>query len=262
MATRKVTAAADEKTDPKLVKYEKLGQQKLAPFQKALQDLEITDDESYAAADELLASARRELRGWEDMMEEVLEPLRKAKTAADKVKAKVGKPLADFIDALRRQMGDFQRQKAIAAAAEQRKRDAEAEELRRKQEEAAAKLAAAAPGSKKAQILERTVDALAEAVEEAEAPVATTTKAEHSAVRRIKQWRIAGSSTGDPTKDKQPNHVQLMRIIKAVAAGKVPLEVITLDYSVINRQRLDDITVIADWEGFEVYEDVLVTGRG
>jgi hypothetical protein len=257
---RKATAAVTpDRTPTHLVKYEQKGLRALTPLEAEVSGLRVTTEAELAAADELRGAIRTQLKNWYDEMETVRKPLREAKAAADELTRKIGGPLEALLATVTERITAHVREKARLAQAEEQKRLGAQEETRKQLEEAARREEAAktpqlaARFTKEREKLEAKDEALS-------TPVAAAPVLAHTTVRKVKVWRLKGhTAEQDP---QVPSEKQLRTILVNIIAGKTPLDVVQLNYARINRQKLDDISVIGTWGGFETSDDVQLAGKG
>lgn len=243
-------ATATVQRPASLVKVAVEGTRLVSPLKDAVEELTITSSEDYTGADELLAGIRRARKTWDEKMEPILSPLRSAKTAADALKREIDRPLEVLEGQVKEKMRDFKVQEAAEIAREQARIDAAQQKIQRQLEDASAKELAARTKQMRERLATKRQE-LEEQAEEvaAEAPVAT--KAAHSGVRMVPKWRCSGNK-------ETPS---LFIILMAILAGQIPPEVVMLDHSFINRQHLNDRTVMANWPGFELYDETVIVGR-
>lgn len=242
------------KLPPALVKTKAMGTKLVTPFQSAVADvlgLEIPtlepDElaEAITRVDTLLGNVLHARRDWKAKIEPVLKPLREAKQAADALNREIDTPLAQYETTAKGVLARLR--------GEERRR---LDEAQRAQDEADAKIQQALEDTATRELNARTAqmrERLAKKREELEAqaeaqaePAPAPVQSSHSTTRRVKRWRLADTESG------------LAVVLRAVLAGTIPANVVTLDTRVINDTNLETVT---QWPGFEVYEDVQIVGR-
>jgi hypothetical protein len=215
------------------------------PLAQAVQELTVTNDEEYQAADALLGSVRGARRQWASMFKPVHEPLKLAKANADKLNRDIDGPMETMETAIKRVMADYSLEKERRIAEQKRLADEEAERLRKKLEEATNKELAAktAPMRERLRVARETLETqVVEQAEETEETLERPVEAEHSRTRKVRKWRL----------------------VDLEAYAKVTRNYVILDTAAVTRDlrsgliTLDDI---AGWPGFEVYEDVVIASR-
>jgi len=243
-------AAQIKPLPPQLIKVEGKGSRLLAPLSEAVADLDIRDDATYQEADELLAGIVRARREWKEDpgmygTSAKLGTIPLQKQALDQLydlNRRIDRPMEELEGKVRQAMRAFklaeQRQLAAAEAKAEQDRIRLTEQLRetaeREQSAGTSKLR-----GRLAQTRERLESQIEQIEEEAPAPV----QAAHSATRTVKRWRQTG---------------KLQDILRAVLAGKIPIDAVTVDEAAINgRYRAD----VGSWPGFEEYTDVVIAAR-
>ena len=236
--------AAPAVTPPQLVKAKVEGLRIVSPLKEAASELTVDDEDEYTHADALLARVQSAIREWDDKMETVLAPLRQAKQAADTIKREVTKPLTELEVSIKDLMTDFKRKEAVRIANENRRIETKVEKLTDEILDVATRETTARTQqlrdrlAKKREELETKAGDVA-----AEAPQAVV--AAHSKTRTVKKWRIVDKG----------------KAIKALNPGYSHL--ITFDTVAINKltTQPEGWDVVAGWDGFEVYDDVVIVGR-
>src|SRR3990167_2092546 len=191
----KAVAKPPAQTPAHLARIDARGSVLIKPLRPLVESLDITTPEEYQEADALLGRVITKRKEWVADCEEILAPLRTAKQAADKVKAKYDKPLEALEVMVRAKMQDYKREEQRQLAEAQRAADAATAKLTQQLEEAEE----TAQSARTAQMRERLAakrDQLATAIEEVAAEVPEATTAAGSTTRTVTRWKLAGMENG------------------------------------------------------------------
>lgn len=233
---------------PDLTKVTQKGFALMSPIQPLVDALEVEDESSYLQADALLGRIRSARSQWKlelkpirDPAEETLKQAKLTVKGVDTLDTKVDGPLAHMETVVKTAMRQYKLKEAedrqrVELAAENQKRLLlqQAEEKRRKA------VTAATP-----QMRGRLAAAAAEAetkAEQVQAPAAAV-KGMASTARTVKKWRV---------KD-------LRILINTLTKMGVLDEAL-----IVNRTWIDkhyNIEDLEQWQGIEVYSDVIIAGR-
>lgn len=226
-----------------LVKVQVKGTKLLTPLEAEVHGLTVETADEYQVADELLAGIARARKQWAAEIEPVLAPLRQAKSAADELNRKIDRPLEALYNTVRTKMGAFKQAEARVLLAAREEQEREQAKLQRQLEETAAREQTARTKQMRERLAAKREELEQQAEEVAEAPQAV--KGAHSATRRIKKWRV----------------VNMELLLRMIADGAGPEEVLILNEGYINAVMRSQPDVVASWPGFEVYEELIVAGR-
>lgn len=247
----KKPTALTTQPNAQLIRMKAEGSRLITPLEADVEALTVTSPEEYEAADVLLGDISKARKEWGSKIDPIREPLQEARAAADKaLKAtnalfrEVDTPLEILERRVKRLMADFklEEQRAIEEA-----RQAEAEAAR-ELEEAAEREANARTKemrerlARQRQQAERTLEKAAQAAPE-------ETKGEHSTAKTVKLWRL-----------RERDDVAII-IAKAIISGQIPTAVLSVNAAFVQQQFRMDPTVVAQWPGFEVYEDIQIAKR-
>lgn len=235
-------------------------------LRQEVQELVITDDDSYHYADSLLgrisAAKRSWAAVWGRIQEKTVKPLRAALDGLYETNREIEKPLTDMEETVKRAMKTF---KVAETRKLQESEAARQAELRRLEEEASKKIEQAQSAAT-AQMRGRLQAAAArlreqqEAVAEQETPEAV--KGEASTTRAIPSWRLQGSDLpGDDTGMSATAQLALATFLQGVLEGKVPANAIMLNERFIGQEFKRNPEKVALWPGIEVYDDIQIVRR-
>ena len=230
----------------KYVRTQVEGRALLSPLDAAVRALSVNTPEDYSQADLLLGDIRRSRKIWDDKMEPIRKPLREAKSAADALFREIDRPLEECESHIKGMMRAFKLKEAKALAEEQTRIREERERVARELEAAAEKEQSAVTAKMRDRLRLRreSLEQQADVLDAEDAPVAV--QGTSSLVRRISQWDVE----------------DLMSVVKAVAAGAVPLDVLMLNRPFIAETFRKTPQTVAGWAGFNTYEDVQIAGKG
>ena len=217
--------------------------QQMTPIVRQTTTLEVTDAQSYALADALLAKITAARKVAKERMGKIINPLKEALKEAQDLLKEVTHPLDTAEESLRDGMGEFKRLERAKEREEQEKREAEA-----------AKLRAEAVRKQQAELKARTQamrDRLAQQRAELEtqadlteaAPVAPKVQVAHSNTRIVKNAVVENWTM----------------FLMAVVAGKIPLDTVSFD---LRGHYRADPEGVEKWPGVKIEEDVQIVQRG
>lgn len=204
----------------------------------------ITDNETYAEADNYRAQLKHRIKTSLDGVSKILDPINQARAVLLDLRHKLTDELEATCESLTARMANYKAEERLQLRRLQEARDRESERLRR---EADAKEEAAAR-AKTPQMVNRLMEqqaqiiSKAEAVEsQEEAPVTVA----HSVDRVVKKARV----------------ISLPDLLMAILEGTVPVEAVVVDQVFVNRKFKENPVETAAWPGVEVYEDTIISGR-
>ena len=207
----------------------------------------VVDEPSYIAADDLRSKIKASRKVFWDRITKAVTPAYQALQELYSIRNDLTKPLDDADVVITDKMKAFKRIEAERVREEERRRELEAAKLR---EQAAEKLRReeTAKTTQMQAKLAMQREALEEKAEEVETRPIETVKAANSGTRSVLKIRV----------------LDRLALIKAVAAGEFPDDVLDVDMSVLNSylrtKQVDAESAKAI--GCEVYEDVqIVSGR-
>ena len=208
----------------------------------------VTDDKTYTEADAMRSRIRLALKSIDLHMSSILDPINEARTAALKLKHELADPLTEADNGLVSQMRQYKLAEARQIAAEQAERDRKARELAaeayRKQQ--AAESAKTKQMQARLQNQAAELERKAEEVQAALAPIPVQVAS--SITRKVLVWRVSN----------------MMDLVKSVAAGDVPLDVLQVNSTaMLNYFRMDNANkdAIRTWPGITVEDDVQIVRR-
>lgn len=219
-----------------------------------IEGVEITSQEEYAFFDSCLGEVTGARKDWKIRVEKILVPLRAATNAVHELNRATDRPRESLELYIKGKMADWQRKLDAKKEADDSIKLLEAQKLR----DEAAKLEQKAsvvttPGVGAGRIHIKAADDLARAsnlraiaadIEEIETTVQAD--AEHSHAKRPMVWEIT----------------DMAELIKAVAAGDIPADVLEVNHKVINRYFKSDQEGVKEWPGVRVYEDIRIVSGG
>lgn len=209
------------------------------------QILPVIDQESLTQADVQLSRVQTARKTIATRMEKIIRPIRSGLDELYKLNRELDRPLEAMEKEIKGEMKAFhlEQQRQIDEARQEAQRQEWALLAQaRKKEEAAQQAKTPAARTR----LQQEADALqdqAVEVSTAEMPIAAVTM--HSSSRPIKRWTAP----------------DLLRIVKGVAAGEIPVEAVQLNYTFINRTYKEDAEGVTCWPGIVIIDDVEIRGR-
>lgn len=238
-------AAIARGTPPKLILVKTKGQRLLTPLEEQVQGLVVKTEEDLTGADELLAGIRRARKQWADMIEPVLAPLREAKSAADALNREIDRPLGELEESVKGAIRLYRVEEQRQISEAKRLQDQEAERLREQINETATREQSARTKQMRERLALKREALESQAEEQAEEPEPVAVTVTHSQTRKVKRWRLMDKAAA----------------LKAAAAGTIPSAVFEVSNSAMAICWRESPEVVAQWPGFEVYEDIIIAGR-
>lgn len=211
--------------------------------------LKVTDAVSYSTADDLLRSIRTARKTIELKLNPIIDPIRSGLDLLYTLRREMDGPLEDAEKQVKFKMRTWQLAEARKQAEEAAAQRLEAEKLRA---EALAKQQKAEKTKNKL-IAERISDEaafLAEAADMTDAAAERTaeakpTQAPSSSVRAVKKVTVTS----------------LTMLLKGIADGIVPEDVVVIDHARLNKYWREDPETVRTWLGIEVIDDIVIAGR-
>lgn len=220
---------------PAATKAKQAGLALLRPLDAEVGSLAVETADDYTTASEILAMVQDARHTWAEKMRPIIDPLRQLTDALYALNREIDGPLERHEKHVKQLMKDYKLEEARliqAAREEQQRLQREAEERARKAEAAKTK-----PAQQRLQQEAQSLQTLADQVGEEAAPLKVAT----SSTRTKRRWRCTN----------------FMAVVKGVAAGTIPMETLMLDERSLNSLSPDDV---AQWDGFEAFDDVIITG--
>lgn len=218
-----------------------------APVRARVQSLQVTDEGSYAVADDLLSKIRHASKAVETRMDKILDPINESRREALKLKHELMDPLELLEQSVRGKMKDFRMEEQRQIRMKEDERRAETARLQSEIDEKQRKEDAA-----KSKILRERLAAQRQELEDAVIRTRTAApsapiEAANSGTRTIKRWRVTDivalySAAGDPN-------------------SIVPGDIFQVNDQAINRYFNEDSAAVSIWPGIEVYDDIQIVSR-
>lgn len=231
-----------------LVKIKREGLARLTPLEADVLQLKLRTDDDYDKADTLLSDIRRARRDWAGKIDPILDPLSLATRNLQALNREVDRPLETLEATVKGKMKAFKQEESRRLQEAEHERQEAQRQTQRRLDEAAAILDAAKTKPFKAR-MEAKVQAIeTELAVIEEAPRVQQVKAVSSTARTVKRWRIA----------------DLAAILQGVLDGSIPDDIMVVASTAVERNFKGEAgkALVASWPGFEVYDDVIIAGRG
>lgn len=242
------------KPNPALIKAKAEGLRRVKTLEEEVQELQVTDQQTYEMADVLLGDISRARKEWAAKLRPIYDPLdvtiqsaQAAKRGVQALDREVDTPLATMEIAIKGTMARWRLSEDNRLAEEKRLADAKQAELTRQLEETVQR-AAAAPSKSVQKRLEAKAEALAEQLVDAEPEPEVKPQATHSVAKKVKRWRVT-----DP-----------MAALRGITAGVVPADIVIWDPGAIQAHFRAEggVEAVGSWPGFEAYDDVQIARKG
>lgn len=215
------------------------------PLAHQARDLEITDADSYAIADQILTKIVMARKAIEERIDHILKPLNEARSSILALRRELDGPPGQAEDAIRNKMRIFRLNEAQLQLQQKRKLLQEQEELRQRALDAQKKADAAKTIQMKSRLADRALALEAQV-------------AQKEMERPTEPVKVAGS-TFRPV--KRAVVTDMKAFVAAVAAGKIPIDTIELRQSAINKYFRDAAPVVMSWPGVVIEDDVTIARR-
>ena len=216
------------------------------PLEELVEALEVKTDEDYEAADELLTRVRQAVAKWENKINPVIEPQRKALDAAYKLKNEFLHPLQAMEKAIKGEMATYKRLQLERVREAEAARQQEIDRLQREADIRAQQFKVAKTSPMKERLRQQR-EALAEQIAEKEQESVTATPI-----------KVAGSQVRQ--KKKAEVH-DIKAFMLAVVAGKIPLDLIEVNTSQLRLQFTAQPAIVSQWPGVKIVDDIVIAGR-
>lgn len=244
----KKAAAATPVLTPVVVEKAKVQAEGLAlisPLQRIVEELVVETADDYLQADQIFGRVKQARRTWGERMERIIRPIRAGLDELYTLNREVDKPLAALESAVEVKMKAFKEIEAREISEAERKRFEEQEKLRREIEEKTRREEAARTNQMR--------EKLAKARKESEEKLTTNQlQPEPEAVRGI------SSSTRNR---KIVRVVDKMAFLTGIVEELVHISMVQVDQPTINKYFKENPTVVAEWPGIVIEDDIQIVGR-
>lgn len=216
-----------------------------APLIPRIKVLKIMDAQTLAEADTFLdkiATARKSIKG---RIKRILDPLNEARREILGLQTEMDSPLESLETQLRIGMMDFREAEQRKLLEAQQERDRQERERLKAARELEIKAANAKSDvmRKRLEAQRREQETQAEII--AATPIAAPIAVAHSTLRVIKKVRVDDKAA----------------FLAAIAAGKIPDDVVTIEEGVMNRYLKVPIARVETWPGCSIYEETTVVRK-
>lgn len=229
-------------------------EKRLPDLQATVESLTVTTQEEYQQADAILNMIQTARGDWKvrfyggqvagKTYDPIIPPMKSALDALYALVREIDKPLETMEAAVKKLQGDYKLEEMRVAREVEREKEQQRLLLEQKKRELEAK-AAKPMRPAAAQALAAQIEQLDIETEEVESQGVEFVQAESSSARFTRVW----------------THDDIKATVKAVVAGAIPWDVLTLDAKAVDAHYKDDPETVEAWPGFGGKDAVTIAGR-
>lgn len=224
--------------DPALQSKATAAQALVMEIEPQIRSVSITDNETYLVFEKHYLRIRAARAEWKEDIEKIIRPQRDALEAVYELNRKTDRPREDLEKLIKTMMEGYQYQLQAKAREEQRIKDEQAQQLRNEATRLAEQARIAPTPQMAKKLIQRSTQKMetAEAVEELDIESKVDSADTH--IRKKMQWEVTDT----------------MALIKAVASGDIPMDVLEVSSVSMNKYFKTSQADMAEWPGVRVYE--------
>lgn len=217
----------------------------MRPVAEQVNSLTIRDAAGMVLADQLLSKCSAAEKAIEERIDKILKPLNSAVTEIRKFKRELLRPIEQAEMAVREKMSEYrEREKAAVAEAEDQRRHEE-EAIRQQQATIQKKVDEAKTLATRRLLENRLLQSQAKLAEIQAQPEPAPVV-------------LAGSTSRT---DKKVTVTDMLAFLIGIGAGKIPLELVSINQVALNRAYKEDPVKVMRWPGVQIEEETVIVRR-